>query len=60
MLPILKKHIRGAPLAYFSENLLPVADHLMKQALIADAQKRPVEAKNLIIVHEQVLALSCD
>ena len=57
LLPVLRKHVRSASLAFFTETLLPVADAMHKQAIAADSAKRPVEAKNLMMVHEQVLCV---
>ena len=57
LLPLLKKFVRGAPLAYFIRSLLPLADELQSAAIAADGNDLPVEAKNLMHVNSQVWAL---
>jgi ribosomal RNA-processing protein 12 len=54
LLPALKRHVRGAQLDYFTQTLLPHADRLREAAVAAEAAGRPVEAKNLMVLHEQV------
>ena len=53
LLPPLKKHVRGARLDYFTQTLLPLADRLREAAVAAEGAGRPVEAKNLMVLHEQ-------
>ena len=57
LFPVLKKHVRGASLAFYCQNLLPAADALRNQAIQADEQGRPVEAKNFINISEQIWGL---
>ena len=54
LLPLLKKFVRGAPLAYFVRTLLPLADRMQQAALAADARGLAVEAKNLMHANRQV------
>ena len=54
LLPLLKKFVRGAPLAYFVRTLLPLADRMQQGALAADARGLAVEAKNLMHANRQV------
>ena len=54
LLPALKRHVRAAQLDYFTQTLLPLADRLRDAAVAAEAAGRPVEAKNLMVLHEQV------
>lgn len=57
LLPLLKRFVRGAPLAYFIRSLLPLADKLQSAAVAADGNDLPVEAKNLMHVNSQVWGL---
>ena len=57
LLPLLKKFVRGAPLAYFVRTLLPLADRMQQGALAADARGLAVEAKNLMHANRQVWGL---
>ena len=57
LLPMLKKFVRAAPLAYFVRSLLPLADQIEAAAIAADARKLLVEAKNLMHVNRQIWGL---
>ena len=57
LLPLLKKHVRGAALGYFVRTLLPLADRIEAAALAADAQELAVEAKNLMHINRQIWGL---
>jgi ribosomal RNA-processing protein 12 len=57
LLPLLKKFVRAAPLAYFVRSLLPLADQIEAAAIAADARKMLVEAKNLMHVNRQIWGL---
>ncbi|KAJ1799609.1 pre-rRNA processing protein [Coemansia sp. RSA 2399] len=57
LLPIMKNHIRNAPLGYFKSTLLPIADSLAAQSLRFTAQGREIEAKVFVALCHQVWAL---
>jgi len=57
LLPLLKKFVRGAPLAYFVRSLIPLADQIEAAAIAADSRGLPVEAKNLMHVNRQIWGL---
>jgi ribosomal RNA-processing protein 12 len=57
LLPVLRDHIRGAPLAYFTRELLPVAAHLLSVSEGATKQQQLLLAKTYHMLYLQVWAL---
>ncbi|KAJ2709937.1 pre-rRNA processing protein, partial [Coemansia spiralis] len=57
LLPLMKGHIRNAPLGYFAGELLPLADGLAAQSQQFGAQGREIEAKVYNALSQQVWAL---
>ncbi|KAJ2517545.1 pre-rRNA processing protein [Coemansia sp. RSA 1939] len=57
LLPLMKNHIRNAPLGYFISELLPVADNLAAQSLRFTSQGREIEAKVFAALCQQIWAL---
>ncbi|KAI8323111.1 NUC173-domain-containing protein, partial [Martensiomyces pterosporus] len=57
LLPLMKGHIRNAPLSYFAQNLLPLADSLGAQSLQFVSQGREIESKVYSALSQQVWSL---
>ncbi|KAJ1668147.1 pre-rRNA processing protein [Coemansia sp. RSA 1813] len=57
LLPLMKNHIRNAPLGYFTSTLLPLADSLAAQSLRFTSQGREIEAKVYVALCHQIWAL---
>ncbi|KAJ1988392.1 pre-rRNA processing protein [Coemansia spiralis] len=57
LLPLMKSHVRNAPLQYFVSTMLPLADNLVAQSLRFTSQGREIEAKVFIALYHQVWAL---
>ncbi|KAJ1953693.1 pre-rRNA processing protein [Linderina pennispora] len=57
LLPLMKSHIRDAPLAYFVQNMLPLADDLAAQSLRFSSQGREIESKVFGALSQQVWGL---
>ncbi|KAJ1724629.1 pre-rRNA processing protein [Coemansia erecta] len=57
LLPLMKGHVRNAPLQYFVERMLPLADGLSTRAQMFQSQSREIEAKVFGALNLQVWAL---
>ncbi|KAJ2782826.1 pre-rRNA processing protein, partial [Coemansia javaensis] len=57
LLPLMRGHIRNAPLAYFTARLLPLADELAARSRAFAAGGREIEAKVFGALNQQVWAL---
>ncbi|KAJ2126089.1 pre-rRNA processing protein [Coemansia sp. RSA 720] len=57
LLPLMKSHIRNAPLGYFVSTMLPLADKLSAQSQQFVSQNRELEAKIYNALSQQVWAL---
>lgn len=57
LLPLLRDHVRGAPLAFFTAHFLPMAAHLLSVAEGATAQGQALLAKTYHVLYLQVWAL---
>ncbi|KAJ2370799.1 pre-rRNA processing protein [Coemansia sp. RSA 2610] len=57
LLPLMKSHIRNAPLGYFVSTMLPLADKLSSQSQQFVSQGREIEAKVYTALNQQVWAL---
>ncbi|KAJ1965545.1 pre-rRNA processing protein [Dipsacomyces acuminosporus] len=57
LLPLMKGHIRNAPLSYFIQELLPLADDLASKAYGFASQNRDIESKVYSALNQQVWAL---
>ncbi|KAJ1736217.1 pre-rRNA processing protein [Coemansia biformis] len=57
LLPLMKSHIRNAPLGYFVTEMLPLADGLAAQSQKSAAKGREVESKVFDALSQQVWAL---
>ncbi|KAJ2809202.1 pre-rRNA processing protein [Coemansia guatemalensis] len=57
LLPLMRSHIRNAPLMYFVTEMLPLADNLASRAQQFTEQGREIEAKVFGALSQQVWAL---
>ncbi|KAJ2000764.1 pre-rRNA processing protein, partial [Coemansia thaxteri] len=57
LLPLMKSHIRNAPLGYFVGTLLPLSDSLSAQSRQFASKGREIEAKVFTALSQQVWAL---
>ncbi|KAJ2068718.1 pre-rRNA processing protein [Coemansia sp. S155-1] len=57
LLPLMKSHIRNAPLKYFVDTMLPLADSLSAQSKQFASKGREIEAKVFSALGQQVWAL---
>ncbi|KAJ2891474.1 pre-rRNA processing protein, partial [Coemansia aciculifera] len=57
LLPLMKSHIRNAPLRYFVDTMLPLADSLAVQSRQFASKGREIEAKVFSALSQQVWAL---
>ncbi|KAJ1815283.1 pre-rRNA processing protein [Coemansia sp. RSA 2598] len=57
LLPLMKSHIRNAPLGYFVQTMVPLADSLAARSQQFVSQSRDIEAKVFDALNQQVWAL---
>ncbi|KAJ2413786.1 pre-rRNA processing protein [Coemansia sp. RSA 2530] len=57
LLPLMKSHIRNAPLKFFVDTMLPLADSLSAQGKLFVSKGRDIEAKVFSALSQQVWAL---
>ncbi|KAJ2853573.1 pre-rRNA processing protein [Coemansia erecta] len=57
LLPLMKSHIRNAPLGYFVQSMVPLADGLAARSQQFVSQSRDIEAKVFDALNQQVWAL---